>query len=69
MIAQAWPGSLETTTDRKETSMGYKASSKAGGWTNPIKVRCSQCSATLFINASAARNAGGWECPHCGRKH
>lgn len=47
----------------------YKAMTSPSGWTNPVKVRCGQCSATLYINQTDARRAGGWECPHCGKRH
>ena len=50
--------------------MSYVAkTSPSGFWTNPTKVRCTKCSATLYISTEKAKAAGGWECPACGKKH
>jgi DNA-directed RNA polymerase subunit RPC12/RpoP len=49
--------------------MGYKAGTSAHGLVNNVKVRCSKCGATLFVNPNAAKSGGGWECPHCGKRH
>jgi DNA-directed RNA polymerase subunit RPC12/RpoP len=47
----------------------YQAKTKPEGLVNNIKVKCSQCSATLYVHPDYARNAGGWECPHCRKRH
>jgi DNA-directed RNA polymerase subunit RPC12/RpoP len=46
----------------------YKAMTEPKGWTNPVKVRCSQCHATLYVNQTEAKRSGGWECPLCGKR-
>jgi DNA-directed RNA polymerase subunit RPC12/RpoP len=47
----------------------YQAKTKPEGLVNNIKVRCSGCSATLYVHPDHARSAGGWQCPHCGKRH
>lgn len=47
----------------------YKATMSPEGWVNNIKVKCTRCSANLYIHPGKARSAGGWECPACGKRH
>ncbi len=49
--------------------MGYKATTGPGGLVNNVKVRCSKCGATLYVNPNAAKASGGWSCPQCGKRH
>jgi DNA-directed RNA polymerase subunit RPC12/RpoP len=49
--------------------MPYKATTKPTGYTNNTEVHCSGCGAKLYVRAEDARKMGGWECPHCGRRH
>jgi len=51
--------------------MAYVAkTSTSGMFTNPTRVTCSGCGATdLFVEPQKARDFGGWECPHCHKKH
>lgn len=48
----------------------YKAqTSPSGMLTNPVKVTCTRCHASLYIQPSKAQASGGWECPACGKRH
>lgn len=47
--------------------MAYKATTKPTGLVNNVKVRCSQCGATLFVNPNYSKS--GWQCPHCSKQH
>jgi DNA-directed RNA polymerase subunit RPC12/RpoP len=47
----------------------YKATGSPTGSVNNIKVRCSKCSATLYVHPNRASAGGGWECPHCKTRH
>jgi transposase len=49
--------------------MGYKAGTQPSGLVNNVKVRCSKCGATLYVHPDSAKSGGGWECPHCGKRH
>lgn len=51
--------------------MAYVAkTSTAGMFTNPTRVTCSGCGASnLFVESHKAKDMGGWECPHCHKKH
>lgn len=45
----------------------YKATSSPSGFVNNVKVCCSQCGASLYVNPNQSRS--GWECPRCGKRH
>lgn len=47
----------------------YRATAKPSGMVNNIRVRCSRCSAQLFVNPNHAKSSGGWQCPHCNQRH
>jgi hypothetical protein len=47
----------------------YKATTSPSGSVNNIKVTCSGCKASLCVNPNYASSSGGWECPHCGKRH
>jgi DNA-directed RNA polymerase subunit RPC12/RpoP len=49
--------------------MAYKATTNPTGLVNNIKVKCSKCSATLYVHPNHASASGGWECPHCKTRH
>lgn len=47
--------------------MGYKATNAPAGLVNNVKVKCSKCGASLFVNPNNSK--GGWQCPQCGARH
>jgi DNA-directed RNA polymerase subunit RPC12/RpoP len=47
----------------------YTATTSPSGSVNNIKVKCSACSASLYVNPNYASASGGWECPHCKKRH
>jgi transposase-like protein len=49
--------------------MAYTATTSPTGSVNNIKVKCSACSATLYVHPNHARASGGWKCPNCGKQH
>jgi ribosomal protein S27E len=49
--------------------MGYTATKSPTGSVNNIKVKCTKCSATLYVNPNYARASSGWQCPTCGTQH
>jgi hypothetical protein len=49
--------------------MGYTATNSPTGAVNNIKVRCTNCSANLYVHPNHASASGGWKCPSCGKQH
>lgn len=49
--------------------MPVKSSPSAGGWTNPVKVTCSNCATKSYVHPGQVRDSGGWECHTCGKRH
>jgi DNA-directed RNA polymerase subunit RPC12/RpoP len=49
--------------------VAYNATITLSGLVNNIKVRCSKCGATLYVNPDSTKSGGGWRCPHCKTRH
>jgi transposase-like protein len=47
----------------------YTATTSPSGSVNNVKVKCNGCSASLYVNPNYASASGGWECPHCKKRH
>jgi len=64
-------GQKRRSLTHKEDAVAYIAkTSTSGMFTNPVKVTCSGCGASnLYVEPAKAQSMGGWECPHCHRKH